>query len=743
MKEQEKTSDKNDIADMVLNLVDTTGEHVFLTGKAGTGKTTLLRKIIEHTHKKTVVVAPTGVAAINAGGMTIHSLFQFPPGMFIPSQSGGLAHQNIFNKSNLARSIFLNSAKKKLINTMELLIIDEVSMLRADLLDAIDTMLRSVRQRYKEPMGGVQVLYIGDLWQLPPIVKDDEWHILSSYYNSPFFFDAQVIKERMPAIIELEKIYRQQDQNFIHLLNNLRNNEMHKDDFYELNKRYDPQYNNLEEDNIIILTSHNFKAQKINQSKLASLDAEPVIIQAALKGDFPSHNLPNEQELVLKMGTQVMFLKNDIKEPKRYFNGKIGIISLLKTNRDGEVEIEVTFENGDTIDVEKESWNNIKFEYNHDTDSIKEVILGSFNQFPIKPAWAITIHKSQGLTFEKVAIDAGHAFAPGQVYVALSRCTNLDGIVLLSEITQEAVATDERIQLFSKNKKTLDELALLLESKRKDYESEKIIDKLSLIRIKSEMYGFADIIKGKKPNNDLGLENFITETHKSLMAILLVAEKFKPQLAKLITDNDIITLSERSLKAATYFTNQLLTDVLKPMIVMQTTLKNSKKVSVILKKLQNISQNVQTEIARLQSQQYLGKILYQTDIDMVAWLTEAFSIEISKSTLKEINKTTLETTLELYLINQDIDLIASERGLAISTIWGHLEKLIAQEKIEVTKVLKATVYAEICEAINKNKPIAGITDIVNALNGKYDFSMVRCALSGIKLETARLSHVPK
>lgn len=613
---------ERDFAEIAADLLNFTGRHLFLTGKAGTGKTTFLHNYLKHTDKKAIVVAPTGVAAINAGGMTIHSLFQFPPGMFIPAMAGGYGQEHVFNRSNLAKSIFLSKAKLNLIRSLELLIIDEVSMLRADLLDAMDTMLRSVRRNYKEPMGGVQVLYIGDLWQLPPVVRDNEWATLGQYYESPFFFSSKVVEESVPLIVELDKIYRQSDAKFIDLLNNIRNNSLHKDDFYELNKLYQPQFESFDDDNIIILTSHNYKAQKINQYKLSQLEGEPYRFDAQVTGDFPDNNLPTEQELVLKVGTQIMFLKNDVETPKRYFNGKLAKVNSIRKNKDGEDEISVIFPDGDEMQLSMEVWNNIRFEYNTEQDSIDEKVLGSFSQFPVKLAWAITIHKSQGLTFENLVIDAGQAFAPGQVYVALSRCTKLSGITLLSEITPEAVSTDARIQAFAEGKESTDELEAILHAERKAYEIRLVLNQYSLKTLDDCIDGIRDIYDGKKPPPSLKIEHFALDLINHKNDLIKVAKNFAAQLRALLEENNNDKLlAERVQKASEYFTNSILNGILLPMLKMNETLKKTKRVKTIQTKLQPIENLVKQQVNRLQTLNYLGKTVYSnSNFNLYQWL---------------------------------------------------------------------------------------------------------------------------
>lgn len=427
----------NELFDLAFRFVTETNENIFLTGKAGTGKTTFLKYLKANCTKAIMVAAPTGVAAINAGGITLHSLFQLPLHPFLPTSD---------NRKDLLAKIRYSKQKQQLLRKMELLVIDEISMVRCDVIDAIDGILKSIRRNHHLPFGGVQVLYIGDLHQLPPVAHNQEWNILKEFYSSTFFFDSLAIKEQVPLLIELNKIYRQKEDSFVALLNKVRNNDMGPADFDTLDRRFIPGFRQEPDENYITLTSHNNQADLINQQQLYKLSTTSFIYNAIIEGDFPENLFPADGELILKEGAQVMFLKNDILQ-KRYFNGKIGVIKSLEKDK-------ITVDcNGTIIDVPIESWENSRYTLNRADGKLEQETLGSFKQYPLGLAWAITIHKSQGLTFEKVMIDAAAAFSSGQVYVALSRCTSIDGIVLLSKIPAAAIYTNSSIvngrQLFS------------------------------------------------------------------------------------------------------------------------------------------------------------------------------------------------------------------------------------------------------------------------------------------------------
>lgn len=464
------TPDKsNTIFQLASSLINETARNIFLTGKAGTGKTTFLRYIRESCAKQMAILAPTGVAAINAGGVTLHSFFQLPLSPFIPTlqrtgfNTGG---QETNNRHSLISRLRYNKEKRKLLYQLELLVIDEISMVRCDLLDAVDTILRHFRKKPLEPFGGVQVLFIGDMFQLPPVVKETDWQLLSPHYESPYFFSSQVLKDNPPLYIEFDKIYRQSEEKFIRVLNQVRNNELDKDGLSILESRFQPSFRRKKDDGYIILTTHNEQARNINHAALQDLPGNARRYEAEIKNDFPENAYPAEEVLVLKPGAQVMFIKNDgADKGKRFFNGKIGTITSLE---ESTVYVQCPDET-DEIEVKRESWDNIRYTIEKTSQNMKEELLGSFSQFPLRLAWAITIHKSQGLTFDKAIIDAGEAFAPGQVYVALSRCTSLEGLVLKSRIRAGNLHSDPRIIQFSKTMASSARLQQELESAKKQY----------------------------------------------------------------------------------------------------------------------------------------------------------------------------------------------------------------------------------------------------------------------------------
>lgn len=500
--------DKNNVEfNYASEFVKHTDKLVYLTGKAGTGKTTFLKSLKSNTSKNTVILAPTGVAAINAGGQTIHSFFHLPFGPFVVNDKRLRTSKDLddLDSTTIYSTFKYRDDKKIIIEQLELLIIDEISMVRCDTLDVIDKILRVFRKKPFLPFGGVQVILIGDTFQLPPIADFAQWEILKNYYESPFFFSSKIVCENKPIYIELKKIYRQKEQEFIDLLNKIRVNQINEVELNDLNKKYNPTFSSNGIDNHIILSTTNAQVNKTNATKLDELKSETKIFEGEIKGIFPKDSkgtfvLPTEQNLHLKIGAQVMILKNDSGGIKRYFNGKIGKISSLDDDK-----IIVEFSDENKVQIEKTSWNNIQYIWNKEKRKIEETTIGTFIQYPLRLAWAITVHKSQGLTFERVYADLGSAFEDGQVYVALSRCTSMSGLILKSQIPRNKIRTNNKVLEFAQTETPSTLIVQELNSGKADYFYRKVQEDIKASNF-SEAY--SNFIKALKFRNDIETEIF-------------------------------------------------------------------------------------------------------------------------------------------------------------------------------------------------------------------------------------------
>ncbi len=533
--------------ELAKQYIEETSTNIFLTGKAGTGKTTFLKNLRKTCFKRNVVVAPTGVAAINANGVTIHSFFQVSFGPFLPNLQSKDTSFKKFSKEKI-----------RIIRGLDLLIIDEISMVRADLLDAIDDVLRRFRPGARNiPFGGVQLLMIGDLQQLPPVCKDEEWELISQYYSTPYFFSSLALNKSQFLTINLKKVFRQRDESFIKILNNIRNNTIDTPTYQELNKRYIPNFNPKDDEGYITLCTHNFQARDINNLKLNSIKEESFFYKAKVGGDFPEGAYPNDEKLELKLGSQIMFVKNDYSSEfskRRYYNGKIGKIISLD---DEKIIVRCIGEDND-IEVPRYEWHNYKYEINKETKEIEEKVIGTFEQYPIKLAWAITIHKSQGLTFDKVIINSNRAFASGQVYVAMSRCKTLEGIVITSEFNPNSVRLDNTLVGFDLQQENNAPTEDSLQRDRRKYLESSVLDLISFLEIK---YSLDELSK----LNNTEIYKIYTKTSNELTVLIKTFEKevievsykFQAQLNTIFQAQDDKLLNTRLVKAGEYFKEKL------------------------------------------------------------------------------------------------------------------------------------------------------------------------------------------
>jgi len=551
--------------ELAFNFLQYTNQNIFLTGKAGTGKTTFLRNLKKQSPKRMVIVAPTGVAAINAGGVTIHSFFQMSFGPQIPVNPDQPRQVVVPADGNVAAGIKRFSREKiNIMRSLDLLVIDEISMVRADILDGIDEVLRRYKNRFK-PFGGVQLLMIGDLQQLAPVVKEDDWAILKPYYDTCFFFSSHALKRSKFMGIELNHIFRQSDQRFIDLLNKVRENRMDATTLQELNQRHIPGFNPEEKEGYITLTTHNYQSQQINDSKLGQLVNKSYRFKAEVQGDFPEYSYPTDPELELKVGAQVMFVKNDTE--KRFYNGKIGKITNIN---DETIEVQCP---GDYLpmDVEKAEWQNAKYTLNETSQEIDEEVVGTFTQFPLKLAWAITIHKSQGLTFEKAIIDARASFAHGQVYVALSRCKTLEGLVLSSPIAEFSVKNDTTVIQFSDDVERNQPGPAELEQSRKEYVKQLLGELFDFKPMERQILYLLKLWEEHQAQLLGTLQSQLrTITAPLQIELIGVAEKFENQIRQLIASSvnaeENEQLQERVKKAADYFAEKLINIVEEPFL---------------------------------------------------------------------------------------------------------------------------------------------------------------------------------
>lgn len=540
--------------EQVLSFVNQTDQLIFLTGKAGTGKTTLLKYIRENTYKQMAIVAPTGVAAINAGGSTIHSFFQFPFTPFLPSLKEDGRIDTLKNNLPVLK---YNSQRLAIFRNLELLVIDEISMVRADLLDQIDTTLRQTRKKWHLPFGGVQVLLIGDMYQLPPVVQHDEWALLNEVYKSPYFFDSIVVQNNPPVYIELEKIYRQNEETFIGLLNKVRNNSLDLQSLDDLNSHYKACISEKDYNENVTLTTHNRKADEINTRNLNALPGKAYKFKSKQEGIFSDKNFPADEELILKKGTRVMFLKNN--QEKNYYNGKIGVVSFIDQDK---IKVKCD-EDKYEIEVGRETWTNVSYKVDKSTKHIDEEVLGTFVQYPLRLAWAITIHKSQGLTFDKLIIDAAESFSAGQVYVALSRCRSLSGLTLSSKIARHSLLNDNNILNFSSGKHNSEQVNTIFGTSQRNYIKTVLLDLFDISEQFQNRTELAGTLQLYSKNIDNDGEHWSADFFQKIDLLREISSKFKNQLGAIIERADSAetndALQTRIKQAAVYFEGQFKT----------------------------------------------------------------------------------------------------------------------------------------------------------------------------------------
>ncbi|CEN51870.1 helix-turn-helix domain-containing protein [Capnocytophaga canis] len=731
--------------ELILTLINQTSQNIFLTGKAGTGKTTLLHKIIKTTHKNTIVVAPTGIAALNAGGVTIHSMFQLPFASFLPTLSNPpvvYANSRFENRMTLRKHFKMRRNKQQLFHHLELLVIDEVSMLRADVLDAMDFMLQNIRKD-KRPFGGVQVLFIGDLLQLPPVVKNEEWEVLKTYYSGIFFFQSKVITENPLLYVELDKIYRQSDDDFISILNNLRDNKLNFSNMELLQGYVNPNFRSDRRNEYITLTTHNAKADAINNHEMRELHSKEYMFEAEIVGDFPEYMYPIDKYIYLKEGARVMFIKNDLSPEKLFFNGKMGTVMRLS---DGEIE--VLLDGGKTINVEKHEWENIRYQINEQTKEIEEERLGTFSQYPLRLAWAITVHKSQGLTFEKAILDLDHVFAPGQLYVAFSRLRSMEGMVLLSQVSKYGIENSEEVVQYAVNKASPEQLSQACVSGEKAYLENAVLQCFQW----DNLLGNWNLHKGSYVG-DMGNKNlykdWALEQMNQVVEMVILTEKFTKQLKHILhTDYDFNFLYERFEKAYLYFFPRLETlwyEVLR----VQKEIETHKKVKQFREELidlESVTSEVIRSLFKTRQMMQLAKnqqpfnnssinlsplvrirenliLKAKEQLKEKRLFVEEQSHQATKIATKE-KESTYDITYQLWEEMRSVEAIAEKRMFTTATIYRHLMKLMEMDKVQISELLSEQALNELTTVFEQEEDLS-LGYIYDLLNERYTWDELR------------------
>ena len=652
--------------ELAYHYVQHTNRCIFLTGKAGTGKTSFLRRLKEECPKQLAVVAPTGVAAINAEGVTIHSLFQLPPQLFIPTDE---ARRQLFAEMQMRAN------KQRVLRNLELLVIDEVSMVRADLLDTIDAVLRHFKHRPTIPFGGVQLLVIGDLFQLSPVVREEEWRLLQAFYDGPYFFQARVFRELKPVYIEFERVYRQTNMEFLSILNQVRNNALTPQSFAMLNSRVrslgDQEFRSLE--GAITLSTHNSKVDAINQREMDALNGKEYTYKATITDTFPDSMFPIDEQLTLKVGARVMFIKNDSSTDKLYYNGKLGVVTSLSKHA-----INVLCDDGTEVNVHKELWENIRYNADSGSDLLQTEIIGTFTHYPLRLAWAITIHKAQGLTFDQLIIDAEDAFAAGQVYVALSRCRSLDGLTLLTPIPTRALTNAREVLQFTDNQDSLQTIEQNLQPAQQEYLATLLCALFDFKEHTEQLYALQ-----RMANNMTSLQippnQYITDLISPLLDLHRVGERFQQQIRQLMYHNQFDKLQERLLAASQYYAPQIY-QLLKAMTDCPLR-SNNQSDSTQLK------QSILDIYAALSRKAYLQSQLAQ-EVTVEAYFEARKSYKYKEPSLtiyttqrkSRITATTFQT-MTLLRHGYRIKDIAKHRNMTQKTVIRHLKSLLDDDMI--------------------------------------------------------------
>ncbi|MEJ7692040.1 HRDC domain-containing protein [Daejeonella sp.] len=688
--------EQNAQLELAFNFVQYTDRNIFLTGKAGTGKTTFLHNLKKSSPKRMTIVAPTGVAAINAGGVTINSFFQLPFGPYIPGITNKNGQHKRFSKDKI-----------NLIRSLDLLVIDEISMVRADTLDHIDEVMRRYKNHHK-PFGGVQLLMIGDLHQLSPVVKDEDWMMLKDFYPNMFFFSSRALSETKPVSIELKHIYRQADANFIDLLNSVRQNEIDQNVLNKLNERHIPDFNPSDDEGYIILTTHNKTAHDINETKLAEIDKPGKFFTARIQDDFPEYSYPTIPELEIKKGAQVMFVKNDSSRDRLYYNGKIGVVTNIT---DDTIFVKCPGEYSE-IAVSPVEWTNIKYVLDPQTKEVQEKVIGTFTQYPLKLAWAITIHKSQGLTFEKAIIDANLAFAHGQVYVALSRCKSFEGMVLRSPINFNSVKTDGTVAEYTRNANEPNEQDLT--DAKIAFQQDLLYELYDFTSTKALFFQLRKVFEDHHTILDPEFNNVLNELKAaSEKEIFEVGDIFKRQIRSLLSENSLpeenSDLQTRVKKASTYFLDKI-SSVLKVGLHQLNTDTDNKAVKATMSAIMEALAkdiNVKTALMKLCSGGFSTSSYLKTKADIeIDQSASKVSATPKAATLKNISHPELYQLLKAWR-----DELAEEKNVPVYLV-------LAQKSIlELVKMLPSTLAElESIKGIGKMKVKQFGSDILEIID---------------------------
>jgi len=700
--------ERNLAKDYILN----TQKSIFLTGKAGTGKTTLLKEVLGETDKNHMVAAPTGVAAINAGGVTLHSLFSFPLQAFIPEQNFRLSPELFCDYKALVKHQKFNRAKLDLFLELELLVIDEISMVRVDLMDAIDVTLRRVRKNAL-PFGGVQLLVIGDLYQLSPVVRHNIKLGLAEYYKSPYFFDGFAWGKLDALTIELKKVYRQEDQDFVDLLNGIRVGKKDVKILETINQRYLPSASTSEG---ITLTTHNNQANEINSSELKALKTEEHSLSATVSGKFPENSYPAEEDIILKEGARVMFIRNH--SEGLYYNGKIGVVTEIKENF---VKVKGD-DDKKTLIVEPVEWKNTRYELDDTTEKIITNDIGSFEQYPLRLAWAVTVHKSQGLTFDKLVVDLERTFAAGQLYVALSRCRTMEGLSLLSKVQMDNIITDSRIVSFYEKSDDLSVAVAELPQAKAQYERERILKSFRIEKLYTYMDEWQAVLLEKDIPGKADCQVLINELNTDLSSIVQVSRNFLFKMKEYFGNGKVeqTFVKERVGKAIEYFTEELNTKVLIPVIKHQAEYSVKKNTKTYLYAVTDVEQGIAKMIKRLYQMEYMDQLAYEgPQLDLVV---------NTKPKKKAEKGATYIVTYDMYKEGKKLELIAKERGLALGTVETHMARLITAQKVSIYDIMDKK-KVEKALAVAESYPDLGLTDLIKKVPFKISFGQLRWVTS--------------